>query len=378
MTNLARDLGPSTRNVQDRRGGTDKRARIKGSTTGVARQSHLLWYGLQNHCMLLGMNRLRPMTREGADGRPRRGKAGCLLLLVGSIFATGVGWTSGMAGKAVLFCFARCLPYWVADDVLITRLSTGGAGAEQEVGVRLTISSKRFREDLKQNAWWGWLIPPGAIRNGLVVTGVWRPETTPGPDSTGLPLMMVIDDRVGDHPILTCRYRAAAFNALMRRHYEPRTRRKRRWFLGSYEQSHQIVFSALEIFSNDGQPLRPVRERRLQFVARGVVRFEFDDGWARANVKGSIGELRGNVRVYFDERKDGVAISYESDVEALDVNVKKLLPWGDRKISRDLARSVENALNRPREKGRTSRIFLPRWVPLDARVDIRLVADGGQ
>ncbi|MGQ9663666.1 MAG: hypothetical protein ACUVWX_15250, partial [Kiritimatiellia bacterium] len=305
------------------------------------------------------------MNRKGADGRPRRGKAGCLLLLVGSIFAAAVGWAGGTAGKAVLFCFARCLPYWVADDVLVARLSTGGAEGEEEVGVRLTISSKRFREDLKQNAWWGWLIPPGVIRNGLVVTGVWRPETTPGPDSMGLPLMLVVDDRVGDHPILTCRYGAAAFNALVRRHYEPRTRRKRRWFLGSYEQSHQIVFSALEIVSNDGQPLRPVRERRLQFVARGVVHFEFDDGWARANVKGSIGELRGNVRVYFDERKDGVALSYESDVEVLDVNVKKLLPWGDRKISRDLARSVENALNRPREKGRTSRIFLPRWVPLD-------------
>jgi len=294
-----------------------------------------------------------------------------------AVLGAAVLWITGTVGKGVLICASKLLPCWVADDVLCTRLTTREPPDEEQFGVRLRISAARLRQDLKENTWWGWLVPPGTIRDGLVLAGVWRPETTPGPDSAGLPLLLVVDDQIGDQPVLTCRYGASAFNGLMRRYYEPRTRRKKRWFLGSYEQSHQITFSSLEVFSTDGQPHRPVRERRLQFVARGVARFVFDDGWASAKVKGSIGQVRGNVVVYFDERKDGVDLSYATDVDVMNLNVKKVPPWGDRKISRDLADSLENALNRPQEKGKSSRILLPRWLPLDARIDIRLVPDTG-
>ena len=311
-----------------------------------------------------------PMDRSSRKTRRGRRVAAVLVLVVALLAAC---WWSGLVGRA-LACYVlpRLFPIRERSGVEVTSLDCCGAGGLPGRGLTLTVSPGRVA-DLLRRAWpYHRLLPPGLVRDGLVLRGSVRPEDWPAEAGHTVPFAVVIDDATGDPPRLSLRCPRDELNALVKRELLFDLSKEREWALGTYDYRWVPVFETLTLYSEQPAGRGPIEERRFPFVATGRVRFRFEENLFDARATARVNRLSGHFLLRFRHAEDGLVLGYDAVVSELSANVHNLLPWGDEKASEALRRSMSRSLNRRRKQERMARKRFPAWLPLDIMVDVKL------
>ena len=283
-------------------------------------------------------------------------------------------WFSGALGSLLVRGVGRfLLPVRLGDEGVLTAV---GFEVEPELpgqGVAVVISSDRLRRVLREASVFSVLVPPGVVRDGFICRGAWFPEDRKEGNDLSIPVVFMVDDGIGDRPLLYGRYPAREFNNLGRDELAHKLTREKDWVLGHYDLTYRPTFYTLSVRSIDDPPEQPVRNRRLAVSCTGKVRFIFEDNLADARATARVRKLDGTLDFRAFRDHEGVGFIYSADIDVLDANVHNMAPWADEKISKELRRSWERSLNRRRRRKRFARKRIPAWVPLDTRIDLELL-----
>ena len=291
-----------------------------------------------------------------------------LLLLV---LLAATLWYSGAVGLAAGPALSRwVLPLRFAD-IEITKLTGAGHVPELSRGVVVSVGAQRATQ-IVRDAWrHGWLLPPGLVRPGAVLHAAWLPRSVVLPDGPRLPLKVVINDDHTEQLRLVLRYPARHMNNMLAQLYSDKWSKKREWFLGSYDVSHQIFFKELSLVSAEQELPRTIKRRQVRFEAEGRVRFRLEENLAAARVTAEVADLTGTVDLDVLRDHRGIGVSYHVNIDELRGKVPNLAPWADKMLSERLRASLSRSANKARKKAAIARKRIPHWAPVDIRLDLQ-------
>ncbi|MBA4388566.1 MAG: hypothetical protein C0404_11330 [Verrucomicrobia bacterium] len=286
-------------------------------------------------------------------------------------------WVSGLIGRLfTCHLLPALLPMKIGDEFTAISLKYNTPAPKCEKGIMLTIGTSQLRTALKGSlpgTWW--MLPRGIIRDRILLEGRWMPRGVKMPRNEGIPVYLAVDDSAGPHPQLVGRYHASALNAILKDEEAFNLRQTEDWVLGQYELVYQIFFDTLTVTSDDEVDAAPIAHRQLKFFATGNVNLKFNDLFLSASATARVSPFNGAFDLRFSRDDDGVIVQYDARIDSLKADVNNLAPWADEKISKELRKSLLKSLNRKKKKDRLAEDRFPSWIPLDVKVDIRIVPE---
>ncbi len=278
-------------------------------------------------------------------------------------------WFRGLVADALVLGIARwCLPVRLGGEGEVTAVARRSVSLVPESGALLAVSPARLRAIVGEALGGTWFIPPGLIRDGLLIEGRWFREG----GERAIPVAIACTPAVGEHPRFVFRYPGRTFHAMLGDDAAYTTAREKEYLLGHYDLVQSLTFRTAEITSRAPDGMPRFGERVVDVSAVGRARFQVIDGWASARATAAVKRLRGRLFVRPVVHGDGIGIDYEVKIDEMTADVNNVAPWADRKLSESLRESCERSMNKPRKRERMARRRLPAWFPFDMEVDIRL------
>jgi hypothetical protein len=238
-------------------------------------------------------------------------------------------------------------------------------------GVRVVFSPAWVRDVLQASPWPRALLPPGALVDGLATSGS---VAFPQEDGSMLraPFYVEVRDRVGLVPQIQIRFPAASLNQLLDASFAEDWTDTGEYLLGSYDYEQRLRFDSVRIrtIDNTTRPLYPVI---LQGTATGRLHYRFRDGWVRMRVTAGIRELTVTFILIPIAHPDGIGFDYQARIDKLDLRVKRMPKWMERRLSRAIRSSLERSLNHRRKRERLARNRFPLWLPMAIDLDAEIV-----
>ncbi len=277
-------------------------------------------------------------------------------------------WHSGVAGGWLLqHVMPRYLPRDLDDGFVITQVTLEDCPLVPDRGLRLSISPSRLRRLLRDVSPLFRLLPPGLIREDVVLRGLWLPEKAS--PQHALPITVSCNGEAGDAPWAVFRFPVDDLNALLKAELAEEWRETEDYILGSYDINQRVWFRTLSIQSEDAPRGLPDAPIRFTIGASGKLRYNFEDGIIDATVSAKVKRLNGTVEFLPVRHKDGIGFEYACRIETLDIAVDNMAPWLERKVADELKDSIERSLNKRRKREKYQRMRLPHWTPLNLVVD---------
>lgn len=310
--------------------------------------------------------------RVASKGRFRR-LGGLLFLLC--ILVLVFTWQRGHVGAVIRMQVNRWLlpRTFMQDRVTLQPLrviKAPGAGSMVE-GVRLVLSPAWARDVLRASPWPSSLLPPGALVDGLVTSGS---VAFPQDDDSVLraPFYVELWNHVGLVPQVQIRFPAASLNQLLDASFAEDWTDKGEYLLGSYDYEQRLRFDSVRIrtIDNATRPLYPII---LQGTATGQLHYRFRDGWVRMRVTARLRELTVTFILIPIAHPDGIGFDYQARIDKLDLRVRRMPKWMERRLSRAIRSSLERSLNHRRKRESLARNRFPLWLPMAVDLDVEIV-----
>ncbi|MCK5850630.1 MAG: hypothetical protein KAH23_06910 [Kiritimatiellae bacterium] len=289
----------------------------------------------------------------------------CVVLLV-------VCWFTGLIGFIIgRFILPGLSPCSVGKSVEITEVGYGASHLPLKKGITIAISAERLKRMLEDGWRWGVLVPPGLMRNGMVLKGAWFPRDFHLPPHNRVPIMIIVDP-AAEHPQIRCRYPANETNDIMENQVAEALRDTKEYILGTYETIYYIRFKTLHIRTDNSDLDTDVDKRTVLLEATGRVRMFVEDNLLTLRNTGKVKSLNGKVsfNLYHDSR--GIRLRYNAEIEELIINFHNMAPWLDKKLSKKLRKSWQRSLNKEKKKQKMEKRCLPGWIPMDIVFDFKL------
>ena len=308
---------------------------------------------------------------ESTEVTHRRRRQLQILVLVWLVLVV-VLFQMGYVGELILRRGAPLLlPLKLNNGFEITRVGIDDLPIVPYVGVRVSAAPEKLKSLLRSVSPLFYLLPAGIVRDDLVIYGKWVPEKAPVKYT--VPLTVCCNKNAGEAPYVALRYPFDDFNTLLKAESAERWRDKDDYFLGTYTHEHRIWFSSLFI--------RTVKREcrsdpiRLKIKATGRLRYKVQDGIIKARITGDVQELSGEIQLIPVKHKDGIGFDYSCRVDALNLSVKKMAPWVEKRLEKSLKHSIVRSMNKRKRIKRFAQLRLPDWIPLDTVVDIQLIGN---
>lgn len=280
-------------------------------------------------------------------------------------------WFTGAIGW-VISCviLPGILPINCGSGVVLQRVISGEAPPDLKTGAVLTIHPQRIQEIINASFLLRYSLPPGLVRDGMVIDGIWAPADGRLPGEQPLPLRIVVSSG-SLTPRFVCRYSSAAINKLLAENAVKKIRKKKEWIFGSYDLDQYIKIYAFQLESKPNFSV-PVTNRQFEFTASGEVRYQFEDGIIQVRTTPFI-KLAGGVDIWRKCQDDeGIGLAYNVGISKLDADVSNLAPVFDKKVANDLKRHFVKSLNKSAKKRKFESKRFPETMPLDMIVKIEL------
>ncbi len=282
-----------------------------------------------------------------------------------------VAWYGGFVGDWVL-CYGvpRLLPRELDNGFVITHASIDDIPLVPDEGLRVSIAPLALRRLLRNASPYTVLLPPGIIREDVVLHGKWVPEKAS--PKHALPITISCNGEAGEAPWVVFRYPVDDLNALLKAELAEEWRETETYIFGSYDLKQRVWFRTLSIQSEDAPRSLPDTPVRFTLSTTGKLRYNFEDGIVDATISARIKELDGTVEFRPVYHEDGIGFEYACQIHGLEIAVDNMAPWVERKVAKELRESMERSLNKRRKKEKYARMRLPDWTPLNVVVDVAL------
>jgi hypothetical protein len=267
----------------------------------------------------------------------------------------------------------RLLPVEFNDGFAITKLSVEHLPLVPERGLRISASPAKIKAVLREITPLSGLIPPGLICAGAVLHARWVPENADAKYS--IPITICCNTNAGLFARVVFRYPFDELNELLKIEMAEKWHDRDEYFLGTYALNKRIWFNSLDVKSimqsdeGAGSPLL------LAIHATGRLRYNVEDGIIDATITAKVKSLDGKITLTPEPHKNGIGFKFDGVIERLDVSAKRMAPWLEHKLGRELRRSLEHSLNKRKRLRQFAKIRLPYWVPLDTVLDIELTQE---
>ena len=186
------------------------------------------------------------LQKKSLDASHRRAHKIRMWILVGIWLVCFVTmWQMGIVGGWILRRGAPLiLPVKIDDEFSISKLVIEDIPVIPERGLRLSITPQRLKYMLKDINPMLAAIPPGLIRDGVVLYGEWAPEKAPG---YTVPISISCNNRAGEYPRIMFRYPFDELNSLLKLELAEDWRDEDDYFLGTYTLTQRISFNTLSV-----------------------------------------------------------------------------------------------------------------------------------
>ncbi len=295
------------------------------------------------------------------------------VVLAGLLACLVLCWLLGLVGPAARWGLVRFSMPWELDDGF--RVDGVEAAPDEragDTGIYLALSTDRARAITRQAWAWWWILPPGLLRDGLVVRGSWDPEDLDLPEGR-IPVVILLREEAVQ-PALTVRYPAESFNELVRSGQIEKIRLHDRdeYEFGHYEMFYRPTFTSFRLQSIDVSEDTPVSVRRFEYACTGRLGIKLEENILTARTEGKVKDLRGRATVEFIRDEGGLGFAYDVTIDRMDVNIKNLASFLDDVVAEKLRKSMLRSMNRRKKKERLARKRFPPWIPVDTTVDVQL------
>jgi len=279
-------------------------------------------------------------------------------------------WQMGIVGGWILRRGAPLLlPLKIDGGFTISKLVMEDIPIVPERGVRISITPLRLKSMLKDINPMLSAIPPGLIRNGVVIYGDWVPEKA---SDHIVPITISCNEKAGEYPIIMFRYPFDELNSLLIVELAEDWRDEDDYFLGTYTLTQRIRFNALRVRTIKPLPVNETSPIKLNIKASGQLRYKVQDGALKARITADVQELSGTITLIPELHKKGIGFKFSTKVDKLKLSVKKMAPWLERKLAGDLQHSIERSMNKSKRRRKFAKMRIPYWVPIDTCLDIEL------
>jgi hypothetical protein len=324
---------------------------------------------------------LRPDAGYAVESCMRRNGSAWVRRLFLFLALLAVLWISGAVGRSACWVVENLILPVSLGDVEIYSVRSEEDTTPFDTGLRATVAMHRLGPMLHGVHWAGYLVPPGFLRNGMVLRGSYALRGGGSRPVAGcLPFEVRLDRLKGDPPRVVFKCPADLFNALVAETKDEDLRSEARWVLGHVDLVQQIEFRALRIAAQPAPTDHDLVGRRvLEFQATGRTRYRVEEQILRTNATLDlrttvrIRDLAGRIVLDIEKVPGGSRLQGRAYVDVVRADVNRVAPWLDRSISEQLRESFERSLNRTRNRKKVERLFLPDWAPLDLDIDISLV-----
>ncbi len=239
-------------------------------------------------------------------------------------------------------------------------------------GFQLTVSPEWVRTVLRGSPFPGFLVPPGLVKHGLMTSGSVFFSDDDGSDYL-FPFYVDVRDDVGLVPHIKVRFPASYLNVLLDDAFADDWTERGEYLLGSYDLDQRIRFDRILVWTVDTDAARPLYPLVFRATATGQLRYRFRDGWFRARVTARVRELTISFVLIPVAHPDGIGLDYRARVETLDLRVRRMPRWVERRLAKSVRSSLQRSLNHRRKRERLARQRLPLWLPMALSVDIEIV-----
>ncbi len=305
--------------------------------------------------------------------RNRRIRRICYFAAVGAFL---LAWHLGGIGDMLRWQINRwVLPHsFSGGRITVQPLTVEPDAAEPPLieGIQLTVSPAWSRHVLRASPVPRFLLPPGLLTDGLMTSGSVFFSQPDGQDYL-VPFFLQVRDDVGLIPNLNVRFPATSLNLLLDDAFADDWTERGEYLLGSYDLEQRIRFDNIRIWTVDTDAVRPLYPMVFRATATGELRYRFQDGWFRARVSARVRELTVSFVMIPVAHPDGIGLDYRARVETLDIRVRRMPRWVERRLARAVRSSLQRSLNHRRKRERLARQRLPLWLPMALSVDIEIV-----
>ncbi len=282
-----------------------------------------------------------------------------------------VVWQGGFFGNWLLTDIApRYLPADLDDGFFVTKIVVEDQPIVPERGLRISISPKQLKDLLRDANPLFAIIPPGIIADDVVIYGEWVPEKAAEEYAVPITINCSVDS--GDMPRISFRYPVKDLNSLLQSELEEDWRDEDEYFLGTYSKEQRIWLDSLSVRSIGKRSELADAPILFTIMASGRLRYNVKDGLIGARITAKIKKLNGTVTLIPEKHSKGVGFKYSCEVDDLDISVKKMAPWLEKKFAGDINDSIGRSLNKRKRRREFAKMRIPYWVPLDIDIDIEL------
>ncbi len=282
-----------------------------------------------------------------------------------------VFWQGGFLGNWLLEDIApKYLPADLDDGFFVTKVVVEDQPIIPRRGLRISVSPQQLRNLLRKSSPLFTIIPPGIITDDVVVHGKWVPEKAE--EAYSVPITINCSEDSGDRPRIAFRYPVKDLNALLQVEMKEDWRDEDEYFLGTYSKEQRIWFDSLSVKSIGRETEIYDAPILFTIMASGRLRYNVKDGPIGARITAKIKKLNGTVTLIPEKHSKGVGFKYSLKVDDLDMSVKKMAPWLEKKFARDIKDSIERSLNKRKRRREFAKMRIPYWFPLDIDIDIEL------
>lgn len=309
--------------------------------------------------------------RKAGKGSGKRSNKRIWILYCVFFVSLVVFWQGGFFGYWIL---TKAVPAFLTVDLddgfSIDGISLVKYPVIPERGLRISIRPDQLKSLLKASSPLFAILPPGIITDSVTVKGSWVSEKEGGEHV--VPITINLSDETGVVPVIAFRYPIDDFNALLQAELAEDWRDEDEYFLGTYTRGQRIWFDSISIKSKPNLADLPDAPILFTIEAKGRLRYEVNDGPVGARITAKVKKLSGTIELIPEKHSKGVGFGFKTTVDALDLSVKKMAPWLEKKFAKDLKNSLERSMNKRRRRKEFAQMRVPYWVPLDINIDIEL------
>ncbi len=282
-----------------------------------------------------------------------------------------LAWQRGVLGDAIRKHGAsHFLPVDLGDGFTISRVCVENRPLIPVRGACLSLSPHLFNKVLRKVSPWFVLLPPGLVREDVVLLGEWLPEGAL--PEVALPLMVSCNHEAHNSPWFAFRFPADDLNTLLRLEMADDWHESEEYVFGHYDLNQRIWFRTLSIQSENAFRKQPDTPVKLYVHATGRMRYNLEDGIIDATITPRVKALDGLVKLTPVFHDDGIGFDYVSSIDSFKIAVDNMAPWVERRIAAELKSSMVRSLNKRRKREKYSKMRIPLWVPLNVVVDIEV------
>ncbi len=292
----------------------------------------------------------------------------CCVWLVGAVTV----WQGGFLGYWILDkAIPHFLPADIDDGFFVTKITVENLPVVPERGLCVSVSPQQLKSLLRDANPLFSLIPPGIIKDNIVLHGKWDSEKAAAEYS--VPISINLSKESGNRPRIIFRYPVKDLNLILQAELEEDWRDEDEYFLGTYSTEQRIWFDSMSVKSIRRTSNLADAPIILTIIASGRLRYNVKDGFFAARITAKIKKLSGVVTLIPELHSKGVGFKYSCEVDDLDISVKKMAPWLEKKFADDLKDSIQRSLNKRKRRREFAKMRIPYWVPLDTDIDIKLM-----